>query len=131
MGQGFSRLWGIFLAAGVARQWRGQQLYFDAGDSYLHHIQLARGGIGEVDQASRYGRASIINADLDSAPIGEVGHQSVGAKGRRPMGCDQLIGIENLPARRAPSLPLPAIPGGHAVLDAEARCRGCIWRWGR
>ena len=38
MGQGFTRPWDIFLAAGVAWQWRGQQLYLDAGDAYLHHV---------------------------------------------------------------------------------------------
>jgi hypothetical protein len=34
---------------------------------------------------------------------------------------NQLVTIENLSARRAPSMPLPAIPGGQAVLDTEAR----------
>ena len=131
--QGFARLWEVLLATGRVWQWRSQELYFDTRDSHVHHIQLACSGIGKVDHAPCHSRATIIDADLDRPPIGEIGHQGVRTKGRRPVCRDQLITIENLAARRAPSMPLPAIPGGQAVLDTQARRRvgGCGRRGSR
>ena len=108
--QDFARLWEVLLATGVVWQWRSQELYFDTRDSHVHHIQLACGGIGKVDHTSCHSRATIIDADLDCPPIGEIGHQGVCTKGCRPVCRNQLVTIENLPARRAPSMPLPAIP---------------------
>jgi hypothetical protein len=119
--QGFARLWEVLLATGVVWQWRRQELYFDACDSHVHHIQLVCSGIGKVDHASCHSRTTIIDADLDCPPIGEIGHHGIRTKGRCSVCRNQLVTIENLSARRAPSMPLPAIPGGQAVLDTEAR----------
>ena len=54
------------------------------------------------------------------------------------MGCGELGAIIEFPARRALALPLAAIPGGQAVLDAEAwdgwgrsRWRDVLTRTGR
>src|SRR5262245_17801661 len=129
--QDFARLWEVLLATGVVWQWRSQELDFDTRDSHVHHIQLACSGIGKVDHASCHSRTTIIDADLDCPPIGEIGHQGIRTKGRCAVGCNQLVTIENLPACRAPSMPLPAIPGGQAILDTEARpWRRCCGRRG-
>jgi hypothetical protein len=128
---GCARLWEVLLATGVIWQWRSQELYFDTRDSHVHYIQLACGGIGKVDHASCYSRTTIIDADLDCPPIGKIGHQGIRTKGRRPVCRNQLVTSENLSARRAPSMPLPAIPGSQAVLDTKARCWGrCCGRRG-
>src|SRR5215475_14939942 len=119
--QDFARLWEVLLATGVIWQWCSQELYFDARDSHVHHIQPACSGIGKVDHASCHSRTTIIDADLDCPPIGKVGHQGVCTKGRCSVCRNLLVTIENLSARRAPSMLLPAIPGGQAVLDTEAR----------
>jgi hypothetical protein len=129
--QGFARLWEVLLATVAVWQWRSQELYFDTRDSHVHHIQLACSGIGKVDHASCHSWTTIIDADLDCPPIGEIGHQGIRTKGRRPVCRNQLVTIENLPACRAPSMPLSAIPGGQAVLDTEARRQGrCCGRRG-
>ena len=119
--QDFARLWEVLLATRVIWQWCSQELYFDTRDSHVHHIQLACSGIGKVDHASCHSRTTIIDADLDCSPIGEIGHQDVRTKGCCSVGRNQLVTIENLSARCAPSMLLPAIPGGQAVLDTEAR----------
>ena len=54
------------------------------------------------------------------------------------MGGSQLGAIVEFPTRRALPLPLPAVPGGEAVLDAavwdrwrSSRCRDVLTRTGR
>jgi len=83
--QGFTQLWEVLLATGGLWQWRSQELYFDARDSHVHHIQLACGGIGKVHHTPYHSRTTIIDADLDCPSIGEIRHQGIRTKGCRPV----------------------------------------------
>src|SRR5215471_17054338 len=68
----------------------------------------------------------------------QIRHQGISAQGGCPMGRGELGAIVEFPARRALALPLAAIPGGQAVLEAQAwdgrggsRWRDVLTRTGR
>ena len=103
-----------------ARAERRQKLDFDAYDPIAYHPQLARRGMREVQHSSSGGRATIVDADLDSPAVLQIGHQGVYTQGSRPMRSGQLATIIDLPTRGALSVPLAAIPRSQAVLDVAA-----------
>lgn len=68
------------------------------------HVQLSRGGFGEIDDTTGYKRSTVIDAHFYRFTIYEVGHFYLGAKRKFFMRCGKFGRLEDLTIGRLPAV---------------------------
>ena len=93
-----------------------QHLDAHGDHAFPDHVDLPRGGFGEVDDASPARGASVIDADVDGLSIVEVLYPDDGAKRVLSVSGGEVVFVEDFSGRGGPPVILIAVPGGLALL---------------
>jgi len=85
--------------------------YLDCSDTFAGHTYALGRCAGQIDAASAYKRAAIVDSDDYRTPGGKVGDFNVRAKGQGPRCGGQISRVEDLAAGGAIAVEAGSVPG--------------------
>ncbi len=88
------------------------------------HVDIARGGLRKIDDASVTERTAIVDAHVDALPVFEICHLHPCRKGKLAMRGGEFLHVVNFSRGRATPVIGDSIPAGNAGLT-RADARGC------
>ncbi len=100
-----------------ARARRRDHTHFDRRRARQQHVELGRGGVGQVDDAIADERAAVVDAHHHLAAVAQVGDFGVGGNRQRLVRRRHGVHVVGLAQRRRRGVKARAVPGRGAALD--------------
>ena len=111
-------------AAGPSpRAARRDDAHFDGRGAREQHVELGRGGVGEVDDAVADERPAVVDAHDDLAAVAQVRDLGVGGNRQRLVRGGHGVHVVALAERGRRGVKARAVPGGGAALDESFGAR--------